>query len=70
MIKFRIERTGSDVMIATEIFFNIIHCNFEMEYLRNAKLYRDDIWCDNMICRVEAFNGSLVAYVTWTGSDA
>ena len=67
---FRIDRTGSDVIMATESFSYIIHCNFEIEYLWNAKWYRDDIWCDNMICLVEAFCGSLVAKVTWTGSDA
>ena len=61
MIKFRIDRIGSDVIMATESFSYIIYCNFEIEYLRNAKCYRDDIWCDNMICQVEAFCGSLTA---------
>ena len=61
IFKFRIDRTGSDVIMAMQSFSYIIHCNFEIEYLRNAKLYRDDIWCDNMICGVEAFFGSLVA---------
>ena len=55
IIKFRIDRAGNDVIMATEFFSYIIHCNFEIEYLRNAKLYRDDIWCANIICRVEAF---------------
>ena len=59
IIKFCIDRTGNDVIMATESFSYIIHCNFEIEYLRNAKWYRDDICCDNMICRVEAFCGSL-----------
>ena len=70
IIKFCIDWTGSDVIMATKSFSYIIHSNFEIEYLRNTKWYRDDIWCDNMICQVEAFCGSLVAYVTWTGSDA
>ena len=61
IIKFRIDRTGSDVKMATQSFSYIIHCNFEIEYLRNAKRYRDDIWGGNMICQVEAFCGSLVA---------
>ena len=61
IIKFCIDQTGSDVIMATESFSYIIHCNFEVEYLRNAKGYRDDIWCDNMICRVKAFSGSLDA---------
>ena len=61
IIKFRIDPNGSDVIMATESFSYIIHCNFEIEYLRNAKWYRDDIWCDNMICRVEAFRRSLTA---------
>ena len=61
IIKFRIDRTGGDVIMATESFSYIIHCNFEIEYLRNAKWYCDDNWCDNMICRVEAFHRSLVA---------
>ena len=37
IIKFRIDRTGSDVKMATQKFSYIIHCNFEIEYLRNAK---------------------------------
>ena len=61
IIKFRIDQTGSDVIMATENFSYIIHCNFEIEYLQNAECYRDDIRCDNMICRVETFCGSLVA---------
>ena len=61
IIKFRIDWTGNDVIIATEFFSYLIHCNFDIEYLRNAKGYCDDIWCGNMICRVEAFCGSLVA---------
>ena len=35
--------------MATESFSYIIHCNFEIEYLRNAERYREDIWIDNMI---------------------
>ena len=35
--KFCIDRTGSDVIMATQSFSYIIHCNFEIEYLRNAK---------------------------------
>ena len=58
IIKFRIDRTGSDVIMATESFSYIIHCNFEIKYLRNARCYRNDICCDNMICRVEAFCGA------------
>ena len=61
IIKVRIDRTGSDVIMATESFSYIIHCKFEIKYLRNAKAYRDDIWCDNMICCVKALCGSLVA---------
>ena len=53
----RIDRTGSDVIMATQRFSYIIHCNFEIEYLRNAKWYRGDIWCGNMIRQVEAFYG-------------
>ena len=37
IIKFRIDRTGSDVIMATQSFSYIIHCNFENEYVRNAK---------------------------------
>ena len=37
IIKFGIDRTGSDVIMATGIFSYIIHCNFEIEYLPNAK---------------------------------
>ena len=70
IIKFRIDPTGSDVIIATESFFYIFHCNFEIEYLRNAKGYRDDIWGDKMICRIKAFCGRLTAKVTWTRNDA
>ena len=61
IINVRIDRTGSDVITVTESFSYIIHCNFEIEYLRDAKWNRDDIWCDNIICRVEAFYGSLAA---------
>ena len=61
IIKFRIDQTGNDVIMATESFSYIIHCNFEIEYLRNAEWYHDGIWCENMICRVEAFCGSLDA---------
>ena len=50
IIKFRIDRTGSDVIMATESFSYIIHCNFEVEYLRNSKCFCDDIWCGIMIC--------------------
>ena len=49
IIKFRIDRTGSDVIMATQSFSYIIHCNIEIEYLRKAKWYRDDIWYGNMI---------------------
>ena len=37
IFKFRINRTGSDVIMATQSFSYIIHCNFEIEYLQNAK---------------------------------
>ena len=37
IIKFRIDRTGSDVKMATQSFSYIIYDNFEIEYLRNAK---------------------------------
>ena len=47
--------------MATESFSYIIHCNFEIEYLRNAKWYRNDIWYDKMILRVEAFCESMAA---------
>ena len=43
IFKFRIDRTGSDVIMATEFFSYIIHCNFEIQYLRNSEWYRDDI---------------------------
>ena len=33
IIKFRIDRTGSDVIMATESSSYSIHCNFEIEYL-------------------------------------
>ena len=53
IIKLCIGRTGNDVMTVTKSFSYIIHCNCEIEYLQNAKCYRDGIWCSIMSCQAE-----------------
>ena len=70
IIKFRIDQTESVVKMATERFSYIIHCNFEIVYLRNTKCYRDGLWCGNTLCQTEAFLESIIVYVTWIGGDA
>ena len=61
---FRSDRR--DGIMATESFPYIINFNFEIEYPRNTKCYRD-IWCDIKLCQAEAIrkrNMLAISYVS------